>query len=64
MYQVLLILHSWLRWFVLGAGLLATVRAYVGWTGRRPFTKGDNAISAAKKKVANINYRALPRFTK
>ncbi|MDO7887033.1 hypothetical protein [Hymenobacter cheonanensis] len=47
MYQVLLLLHSWLRWFVLGAGLLAVVRAYAGWTGRRPFTKGDNAISAA-----------------
>ncbi len=47
MYQVLLYLHSWLRWFVLGAGLLAVVRAYAGWTGRRPFTKGDNAISAA-----------------
>jgi hypothetical protein len=47
MYEVLLALHSWLRWFVLGAGLLAVVRAYAGWTGRRPFTKGDNGISAA-----------------
>jgi hypothetical protein len=47
MYQVLLILHSWGRWFVLGAGLLAVFRAYSGWTGRRPFTKGDNGISAA-----------------
>lgn len=47
MYQTLLLLHSWLRWFVLGAGLLAVLRAYTGWTGRRPFTKGDNGISAA-----------------
>ena len=47
MYETLLILHSWLRWFVLGAGLLAVVRAYSGWQGRRPFTKGDNGISAA-----------------
>ncbi|MDJ0363961.1 hypothetical protein QMK33_02265 [Hymenobacter sp. H14-R3] len=47
MYEVLLFLHSWLRWFVLGAGVLAVFRAYVGWSGRRPFTKGDNAISAA-----------------
>ena len=47
MYQVLLYLHSWLRWFVVGAGLLAVFRAYVGWSGRRPFTKGDNAVSAA-----------------
>ena len=47
MYQVLLLLHSWLRWFVVGAGVLAVFRAYAGWSGRRPFTKGDNAISAA-----------------
>ena len=47
MYQVLLLLHSWLRWFVVGAGVLAVFRAYVGWSGRRPFTKGDNAVSAA-----------------
>jgi hypothetical protein len=47
MYQVLLFLHSWLRWFVLGAGVLAVFRAYAGWSGRRPFTKGDNGISAA-----------------
>ncbi len=47
MYQTLLIIHNWLRWFVLGAGLLAVFRAYVGWSGRRPFLKADNAISAA-----------------
>lgn len=47
MYQVLLFLHSWLRWFVVGAGVLAVFRAYAGWSGRRAFTKGDNGISAA-----------------
>ena len=47
MYQVLLLLHSWLRWFVLGAGVLAVFRAYAGWSGRRPFVKADNGISAA-----------------
>ena len=47
MYQVLLILHSWLRWFVVGAGLLAVFRAYACWSGRRAFTKGDNAVSAS-----------------
>ena len=39
MYQTLLILHSWSRWFVLIFGLIAVYRAYVGWTGRRPFVK-------------------------
>ena len=47
MYQVLLALHSWLRWFVLGTGVLAVFRAYVGWSGGRPFGKADNGISAA-----------------
>jgi len=47
MYQILLFLHSWLRWFVLGAGLVAVFRAYAGMSGRRPFGKADNAISAA-----------------
>ncbi|RZK10285.1 MAG: hypothetical protein EOO56_29410 [Hymenobacter sp.] len=47
MYQVLLFLHSWGRWLVLGTGLLAVFRAYGGWTGNRPFTKADNGISAA-----------------
>lgn len=47
MYQVLLFLHSWGRWFVLGTGLVAVFRAYGGWMGRRPFTKADNAISAS-----------------
>ncbi|MEJ7664456.1 MAG: hypothetical protein WKG07_35550 [Hymenobacter sp.] len=31
----------------MGAGLLAVFRAYAGWSGRRPFAKGDNAVSAA-----------------
>lgn len=47
MYQVLLVLHSWSRWFVLGAGLFAVYRAYGGWIGRRPFLGADNGIGAS-----------------
>lgn len=47
MYQTLLVLHSWSRWFVLVFGLIAVFRAYSGWTGRRPFVKADNGMSAA-----------------
>ena len=47
MYQFLLILHSWTRWPVVILGLVAVYRAYVGWTGRRPFAKADNAIGAS-----------------
>ena len=47
MYQTLLVLHSWTRWFVLIFGLIAVYRAYVGWSGRRPFLGADNGMSAA-----------------
>lgn len=47
MYHILLLLHSWLRWFVLAAGAVAVFKAYAGWSGNRPFTKGDNAVSAS-----------------
>ncbi len=46
-YSVLLVVHSWSRWFVLVLGVIAIYRAYVGWTGHRPFTKADNGISAS-----------------
>ena len=47
MYQTLLILHSWSRWLVLVFGLIAIYRAYVGYSGRRPFTGADNGIGAS-----------------
>ena len=46
MYHTLLYVHSWSRWFVLVFGLIAVYRAYVGWTGRRPFTRADNGMGA------------------
>ena len=47
MYQSLLLLHSWSRWFVVIFGLIAVYRAYVGYSGRRPFVSADNGMSAA-----------------
>jgi len=46
-YTILLYLHSWLRYFVLGAGVLAVYYAYTGTSARRPFGKADNAIGAS-----------------
>ena len=42
-----LLLHSWSRWFVVIFGLIAVYRAYVGYSGRRPFLSADNGMSAA-----------------
>ncbi|GAB3660151.1 hypothetical protein GCM10027594_30620 [Hymenobacter agri] len=47
MYQTLLVLHSWSRWFVVIFGLIAVYRAFVGYNGRRPFVSADNGMSAA-----------------
>lgn len=47
MYPVVLSLHSWLRWVVLLAGLVALIRAVSGSSGRRPWTAGDDRVGAA-----------------
>lgn len=42
MYYPVLLLHSWLRWVVLLAGILAVSRAIAGWTQGRPWTLTDD----------------------
>lgn len=44
MYSLLLVLHSLIRWVVLIAGLLAIVRAFAGWAGRKPWKATDDKI--------------------
>ncbi len=41
MYEILLVLHSWLRWAVLGVGLYAIFNNYSGWQAQRRFTDSD-----------------------
>lgn len=43
MYTVLIVAHSWLRWIVLIAGVLALVRALAGKSTRRTWGPGDAA---------------------
>lgn len=38
MYDVLLQMHSWLRWLVLGLGIYAIYSNYYGWKSGRIFT--------------------------
>jgi hypothetical protein len=42
MYTTVLLLHSWLRWAVILAGLFVLVRAYGGWSGRKTWTGADD----------------------
>jgi hypothetical protein len=47
MYPFLLSLHNILRWVVVLAGVVAIVRAFIGLSGKRPFTSLDNRLSLA-----------------
>ena len=42
MYTSALLLHSWVRWIVLIAGILAVARAVAGMSGGKPWTKADD----------------------
>jgi hypothetical protein len=44
MYEFLLILHSWLRWAVLGTGIYALYLYYTGWQAQRKYTVADKRI--------------------
>ena len=41
MYTSVLAVHSWLRWAVVIAALIAVVRAVIGVARRRPWTRAD-----------------------
>ena len=42
MYSGVLLVHSWVRWAVLIAGVLALLRALTGASSRRPWTAADD----------------------
>ena len=42
MYSAILVIHSWLRWVVLIAGLIAIVRGFSGWSGVKSWRPSDD----------------------
>ncbi|MBR9998206.1 MAG: hypothetical protein KFF73_04505 [Cyclobacteriaceae bacterium] len=42
MYQFILFIHSWLRWFLLLLAIIVIIRAFYGWIGNKDFTISDN----------------------
>lgn len=46
MYSAVLFLHSWLRWAVLVAGLLAFFKAAGGWSGVKAWTRADDRAAS------------------
>jgi hypothetical protein len=41
MYSTILMLHSWVRWAVVLAGVFALIRSVWGWTSRRRWSPAD-----------------------
>ncbi|MGE6355726.1 hypothetical protein ACQKCJ_17795 [Flavobacterium sp. NPDC079362] len=54
MYQILLICHSFLRWFVLISLLYSIFRAYKGCFYQLSFTKTDNLVRHWTATIAHI----------
>jgi hypothetical protein len=46
LYAILLPIHSILRWVILAAGLYAILRAFVGWLGKKDWTRADHRAGA------------------
>jgi hypothetical protein len=57
MYTAFLVIHSYVRWLVLAAGLVAVVRAILGASGRRPWQAADEA--AGRWFVGGLDLQAL-----
>lgn len=44
MYHILIVLHAYVRWFVLLILIIAVYKAFSGYFSNKTFTKSDNAV--------------------
>jgi len=56
LYTLVLLVHSWVRWAVILAGLLAVGRAWLGWVGGKPWTRGDDRAGAIFTRVLDLQF--------
>lgn len=54
MYHILIVLHSYVRWFVLLSLGIALYKAFRGYFSNRSFTKSDNAVRHWTATTAHI----------
>ena len=71
MYSLALLAHSWVRWIVLLAGVVAVGRAILGLTGGRPWTGADGRLARLFPVVLDVQtliglilYVVLSPFTR
>src|SRR3954468_23156685 len=54
MYQALILLHSYVRWFVVVSLLVSLYKAFRGYYAKAAFTKADNAIRHWTATIAHV----------
>jgi hypothetical protein len=54
MYHILIVLHSYVRWFVLLGLIIAVFKAFRGYFSNKAFTKSDNAVRHWTATTAHI----------
>lgn len=55
MYPLVLSLHSIVRWLVVIVGVIAVVRAFIGWRSSRPWQQLDDRLGLGFTTVLDIN---------
>jgi hypothetical protein len=55
-YTTVLLLHSWVRWVVILAGLVAVGRAWLGWFGGKSWARGDDTAGAVFTRALDVQF--------
>ncbi len=55
MYELVLTLHSLVRWAIVIVGVVAIVRAFMGWRGGKPWAQLDDRLGLGFTSVMDLN---------
>ena len=55
MYPLVLTLHSLVRWAIVIVGVVAVVRAFMGWRGNKPWAQLDDRLGLGFTSVMDLN---------
>ena len=55
MYSLVLTLHSVVRWAIVIVGVVAVVRAWMGWRGNKPWAQLDDRLGLGFTSVMDLN---------
>jgi len=55
MYSLVLTLHSLVRWAIVIVGVVAVVRAWIGWRGGRPWAQLDDRLGLGFTSAMDLN---------